>query len=146
MPRFDVVPSAVEGCLEALWECQAPLHDCLARREPRTHCCDSLVGQCSTLERQAIEPMALQGEGGPLRGMPRCISEVTGEEEPRGWHSHPLVADEMGEPEGVLMCDASGVVNKGQDSVGGARQSGGSLGQGEHGQGGVWAASASRQG
>jgi SRSO17 transposase len=143
---FDVVPSDVEGFMEALWEFQATFHDCVARSEPRPHFFDSMVGQCSKLERKSIEPMALQVEGGTLRGMPRCISAVTWDEEQMGWNYHQLVADEMGDPEGVLMFDASGFVKKGQDSVGGARQYCGSLGQGEHGQVGVFAAQASRHG
>ena len=45
----------------------------------------------------------------------------------------------MGDPEGVLRCDETGFVKKGQDSVGGARQYWGTLGKGEHWQGGVFA-------
>ena len=62
------------------------------------------------------------------------------------WNYHHLVAEEMGAPHGALMFDATGFVKKGQASVGGARQSGGSLGKVEHGQVGVCAGSASRQG
>ena len=38
------------------------------------------------------------------------------------WNYHQLVADELGEPDGVLMVDASGFVKKGNDSAGVARQ------------------------
>jgi SRSO17 transposase len=62
------------------------------------------------------------------------------------WNDHPLVADELGEPDGVLMFDASGFVKKGQDSAGVARQSCGTLGKVENGQVGVFAGYASRQG
>src|SRR2546426_1352422 len=146
IPMFDVVPSDVAGCMEALWECQSTFHDCFARSEPRTHFFDSMVGQCSKLERKSIEPMALQGEGGTIRGMQRFISEVTWDEEQMVWNYHQLVADEMGDPEGVLMFDESGFVQKGQDSVGVARQYCGSLGKVENGQVGGFAAYASRHG
>jgi len=28
IPAFEVVPSDVEGCMDALWEFQSLLHDC----------------------------------------------------------------------------------------------------------------------
>ena len=63
LPTFDLVPSAVEGFMEELWEFQATFHDCFARSEPRTHFFDSMVGQGSKLERKSIEPIALGVEG-----------------------------------------------------------------------------------
>ena len=71
IPHFDLVPSDVAGFLEELWEFQATFHDCFARSEPRVHFFDSMVGQCSKLERKSIEPMALHVEGGTIRGMQR---------------------------------------------------------------------------
>jgi SRSO17 transposase len=59
---------------------------------------------------------------------------------------HGLVADEMGDPDGVLMFDESGFVKKGKDSVGVARQYCGTLGKVEKSQVGVCAAYASRHG
>jgi hypothetical protein len=73
IPTCDVVPSDVEGFMEALWEFQSTFHDCFARREPRVHFFDSMVGPCSPLERKAIEPMALQIEGGTIRGLQRFL-------------------------------------------------------------------------
>ena len=134
VPTFDIVPSDVEGFMEELWEFQAAFHDCFARSEPRAHFFDYMVGQFSKRERKSIEPMALQVEGGPIRGMQRFISDVVWDEEQMLWNSHQLVADDMGDPDGVLMCDETGLVKKGQDSVGVARQYGGTLGTVEHGQ------------
>jgi SRSO17 transposase len=62
------------------------------------------------------------------------------------WTYHQVVADEMGDLDGVLMFDETGFVKKGQDSVGVARQYCGSLGKVENCQVGVFAAYASRQG
>ena len=42
---------------------------------------------------------------------------------------HAMVADEMGEPQGMMIFDESGFVKKGQDSVGVARQYCGPLGK-----------------
>ena len=140
IPTFDVVPSDVEGFMDELWEFQAALHDCCVRSEPRAHFFDSMVGQCSHLERKSIEPMALQVEGGNIRGLQRCISDDVWDEEQMRWNDHQLVADAMGAPDGVRMFDAAGFVNKGTDSVGVARQYGGSLGKVEQSQVGVCAA------
>src|SRR5713226_698585 len=121
IPTFDVVPSDVEGFMDALQEFQAAFHDGFPRSEPRAHFFDYMVGQFSKLERKSIEPMALQVEGGTIRGLQRFISEVRWDEEQMRWNYHQLVADEMGDPEGVLMFDESGFVKKGADSVGVAR-------------------------
>src|SRR5262249_22991782 len=107
---------------------------------------DSMVGQCSTLERKSIEPMALHVEGGTIRGMQRLLSDGVWDEEQMVWHDHQLVADEMGDPDGVLMFDETGLVKKGHDSVGVARPYCGTLGKGDNCQVGVFAAYASRHG
>jgi SRSO17 transposase len=146
MPAFDVIPRDVEGFAEELWEFQAAFHDCFARSEPRAYFFDSMVGQLRQLERQSIEPMALHVEGGTLRGMQRFLSEVVWDEEQMLWNSHQLGAEELGDPDGVLLFDETGLIKKGQDAVGVARQYCGPLGKGEHGQVGVFAGYASRHG
>src|SRR5262244_4311899 len=105
-----------------------------------------MVGQFSKLERKSIEPMALQVDGGTIRGLQRFISDVRWDEEQMLWNYHQLVADELGDPDGVLMFDETGFVKKGQDSVGVARQYCGTLGKVENCQVGVFAAYASQQG
>src|SRR5262249_47293836 len=146
IPTFDLVPSDVEGFMEELWEFQSAFHDCFARSEPRAHFFDYMVGQLSRLERKSIEPMALHVEGGTIRGMQRFISDAIWDEDQIRGHYHHLVADELGDPEGVLMFDESGFVKKGNDSVGVARQYCGSLGKVENCQVGVFAGYASRHG
>lgn len=146
LPTFEVIPSDVEGFLEELWEFQSAFHDCFARSEPRAHFFDYMVGQFSKLERKSIEPMALQVEGGTIRGMQRFISDISWDEDQMVWNYHQLVADDLGDPEGVLMFDETGFVKKGQESVGVARQYCGSLGKVENCQVGVFAGYASRHG
>ena len=146
IPTFDVVPGDVEGFMEELWEFQAAFHDCFARSEPRVHFFDYMVGQFSKLERKSIEPMALHIEGSTIRGLQRFISDVHWDEDQMQWNYHQLVADELGDPEGVLMFDETGFVKKGQESVGVARQYCGTLGKVENCQVGVFAGYASRQG
>jgi SRSO17 transposase len=146
IPIFDLTPPDVEGLLEELWEFQANFHDCFPRSETRAHFFDYMVGQLSPLERKSIEPMALHVQGGTIRGLQRFISDVPWDEEHMRWTYHQLVADAMGDPEGVLMVDETGFVKKGKASVGVARQYCGTLGKVENGHVGVFAGYASRQG
>ena len=146
LPTFEVRPSDVEGFLEELWEFQSAFHDGLARREPRAHFFDYMVGQCSTLARKSIEPMALQVEGGTIRGRQRFISDIAWDEDPMVWNYHQLVADDLGDPAGVRMFDETGFGKKGQESVGVARQYCGTRGKVEQCQVGGGAGYASRQG
>ena len=145
-PTFDVGSSDVEGFMDELREFQSVFHDCFSRSEPREHFFDYMVGQFSTLERKSIEPMALQVEGGHIRGMQRFISDAVWDEEQIRWNYHHLVAEEMGDPDGVLMFDETSFVKKGKDSVGVARQYCGTLGKVENCQVGVFAGYASRHG
>ena len=146
IPTFDIQPRDVAGLIDALQEFQGLFHDCFPRSESRAHFFAYMVGQLSPLERKSIEPIALRAPGGSVRSLQRFLSEVAWEEEHMRWTSHQVVAEAMGDPEGVLMFDETGCVKKGQDSVGVARQYGGPLGKVENGQVGVFAAYASRQG
>jgi hypothetical protein len=80
-PTCALIPSDVEGYMEALGALRSAFHGCFARSEPRAHCFDSMVGQCSKLACKSSEPMALHVEGGTIRGMQRFMSDVRGDEE-----------------------------------------------------------------
>src|SRR5499427_4087064 len=110
------------GFMEGTWAFPSPFQGRFGRREPRAHFFDYMVGQLSQLERKSIEPMALHVDGGTIRGLQRFISDVRWDEEQMLWNDHQLVAEAMGEPDGVLMFDETGFVKKGKDSVGVARQ------------------------
>ena len=146
IPTFDVQVRDVEGFMDELQEFQSVFHDCFARSEARGHFWDYMVGQYSPLARKSIAPMALAVEGGRIRSLQRFLSETVWDEEQMRWNYHQLVAEELGEPDGVLMVDASGFVKKGNDSAGVARQYCGTLGKVENCQVGVFAGYASRQG
>jgi SRSO17 transposase len=105
-----------------------------------------MVGQYSPLARKSIEPIALAVEGGRIRSLQRFLSETVWDEEQLLWNYHQLVAEALGDPEGVLMFDESGFVKKGKDSAGVARQYCGTLGKVENWQVGVFAGYASRHG
>ena len=146
IPTFELTPRDVAGFTDELQEFQGLFHDCFPRSEPRAQFFDYMVGQLSPLARKSIEPMALRVPGGSVRGLQRFLSEVPWDEEHMRWTYHQLVAEAMGEPDGVLMFDETGFVKKGTDSVGVARQYCGPLGTVENGQVGVFAGSASRKG
>ena len=105
-----------------------------------------MAGQLSSLERKSIEPMALHMEGGSIRGMQRFISDDVWKEDEMKRVYHTMVADEMGEPQGMMIFDESGFVKKGEDSVGVARQYCGTIGKVENCQVGVFAAYATSKG
>ena len=146
IPPFDVQVRDVEGFMDELQAFQSIFHDCFVRSEARAHFWDYMVGQYSPLARKSIEPMALAVEGGRVRSLQRFLSETVWDEEQMRWNYHQLVADELGEPDGVLMFDESAFVKKGKDSAGVARQYCGTLGKVENCQVGVFAGYASRQG
>src|SRR5438067_2522451 len=146
IPQFDLTPRDVDGFLGELQAFHGQFRECFARSEPREHFFNYMVGQFSALERKSIEPMARHVDGSNIRGMQRCMSDDVWDEDTMRETYHDLMANEMGEPDGVLIVDESGFVKKGQDSVGVARQYCGTLGKVEHCQVGVFAAYASRQG
>ncbi len=84
--------------------------------------------------------MAMQGEGGKVRAMQRLVSDALWDEAAMLETSHRVVQEEMGEPDGVLIVDATGFVQKGTDAIGVARQDCGTVGKVAHGQVGGGAA------
>lgn len=145
-PPLALTPGDVEGFLHEWRGLHEAFRDGFTRREPRAHFFHSMVGQFSPLERQSIEPMAREVIGGNVRGMPRFVSDDVWNEAQMRRMYHQLVHEDLGAPDGVVMVEESGFANKGKDSGGVARQDCGTLGTVEHGQVGVCAAYASRDG
>ena len=73
--------------------------------------------------------MALEVDGGNVRGMQRFISDDAWKEDAMRLTYPGLVTDEMGTPDGGLVLDESGFVKQGKESVGVARQYCGTFGQ-----------------
>jgi SRSO17 transposase len=97
------------------------VHACFPRREPRGQFFAAIVGPCRALERPAIEPIALHGEGGALQGLQRGMRDGRWDAEQRLGHTPQLGAAELGAPDGIWRCDETGGGKKGKDSVGVAR-------------------------
>ena len=146
LPPFDLTTDDVDGFLDDLQAFHQAFHSCFVRSEPRQHFFHYLAGQFSELERKSIEPMAIHIEGGNSRGMQRLITTDVWDEPQMKHIYHGMVAQDMGDPQGVLIFDESGFIKKGQDSVGVARQYCGNVGKVDNAQVGVFAAYATTKG
>ena len=67
----------------------------------------------SQLERKSIEPIALSVESAKVRAMQHFLSDIVWEDERIVSRYHDIVAEDMGDAEGVLIFDESGFVKKG---------------------------------
>jgi hypothetical protein len=76
MPQFALTRSDIAAFMEELRGFHTAFRPCFSRQAPRDQFFHYMVGQCSALERKAIEPIALQVEGGKVRAMPRLVSEA----------------------------------------------------------------------
>jgi len=104
-----------------------------------------LQGLVSDHPRKSIEPMAL-AHGFPIRSMQAFIGESPWGIAPILRHHQRLVAVTLGEPDGVVLVDESGMPKQGPHSVGVAHQYCGALGKVANCQVGVFVGYASRKG
>lgn len=119
------------------------------RAEQRCWSAFYLCGQLADLERKTIEPMVLALLGvvpEVIRAVQQFIGQSPWTIEPLIVQLEALVADTLGDPEGVLIVDGSGFPKRGQHSAGVARQYCGRLGKVENCQEGVFLVYASTKG
>jgi SRSO17 transposase len=148
-PERNLAPHDLEGIAEELVTYHALFHDLFQRREQREWSAFYLRGQLADLERKTVEPMVLALHGPDLAAV-RAGQQFLGE---GAWADAPilvrhqrLVAESLGEPDGVVIFDGSGFPKQGTHSVGVAPQYCGALGKIANCQQGVFAAYASRRG
>jgi SRSO17 transposase len=104
-----------------------------------------LQGLLGDQPRKSVEPIALS-LGVNVRDLQHFIGQSQWRLEPVvDTHQH-LVAETLGEPDGVALIDESGVVKQGDDSVGVAHQYCGSVGKVANSQVGVYLGYVSRKG
>ena len=101
-----------------------------------------LLGQT---QRKTVERMALE-LGYNVRDMQHFVGQSSWRTDPVGVIHQGVVAETLGEADGVMLIDESGVVKQGQDSVGVAAQYCGSVGKVANSQVGVHLGYVSRQG
>lgn len=104
-----------------------------------------LTGLLGETQRKTVERMALElGEN--VRNMQHFVGQSPWSKETVVVLHQGLVAETLGEADGVMLIDESGVVKQGQDSVGVAAQYCGSVGKVANAQVGVHLGYVSRQG
>jgi SRSO17 transposase len=117
-----------------------------ARREARRHAWASLRGLRSPVERTNGWQLAdVHGDATPY-GLPPWLGRARWDAEAVRDDVRASLVKGMGDPQAVLVLDATGLLNKGQQSAGVARQDSGTAGRVEHGQIGVLLAYASVHG
>ena len=140
----DIIIAADE-----LQEFQEEFQHLFARQEQRDWFRIYMCGQLSNLERKTIEAMVLDLLGtavGTIRTAQHFMSRTPWPTEPFVEHAQKLVADWLGEPDGVVILDGSGFPKQGTHSVGVAVQYCGHVGKVTNCQEGAFALYASRRG
>jgi len=139
IPEYLVEKREVEGFVHELTVFHRKFAACFVRSEPRDSFYQDLVGQLSSVERKSIEPIAVHTCGTQkVRSMQRSVSDAVWNEPHMTSIHQGMVAEELGEPDGVVMFDESGFVKQGAHSAGVARQYCGRIGKVETCQVGVF--------
>jgi SRSO17 transposase len=146
VPKFDIKKEDIEDFHNELKGFHGVFRDCFSRSESRNHFFKYMVGQFSELERKSIEPIALAVKDGNIRAMQHFVSDVIWDDEKILHKYRNMVADDLGDPNGVLIFDETSFPKKGDDSIGVGKQYCGSIGKVENCQVGVFAAYASPHG
>jgi len=142
----NLAPRDVEGLLDELRAYHASFSPLFARAEQRHWALQYLQGLLLDLPRKSVEPMALALRDGNIRAMQQFIGEGAWDDTAILAAHQRLVAQTLGEPDGVLIVDGSEFPKKGEASVGVARQYCGALGKIANCQAGVFVAYASQKG
>ncbi len=146
LPPVNLAPRDVEGLLDELRAYHAYFSPLFARREQRGWGLQYVQGLLSDLPRKSVEPMALALPEGNVRAMQQFLGEGAWPD-PAILAAHQrLVAETLGQPDGVLIVDGSDFPKQGRASVGVARQYCGAVGKVANCQAGVFLAYASPHG
>ena len=148
-PSENLAARDLETMAEELVSYHAQFQDLFQRREQREWSAFYLRGQLADLERKTVEPMVLALHGPDLaavRAGQQFLGEGAWEDAPILARHQRLVAESLGESDGVVIFDGSGFPKQGTHSVGVAPQYCGALGKIANCQQGVFAAYTSRKG
>ena len=143
IPKFEISEEDVKGFAKELKGFHSQFEGCFSRSEPRKNFYRYMVGQFNKLERKSIEPIALSVDDGEVRSMQRLVSDIVWDETQILSKYRSMVAEDMGQAEGVLVFDETGFAKKGNHSAGVGRQYCGNIGKVDNCQVGVFAAYAS---
>jgi len=146
LPPVNLAPRDVEGLLDELRAYHAYFSPLFARREQRGWGLQYMQGLLADLPRKSVEPMALALPEGNVRAMQQFLGKGAWDDRAILAAHQRLVAETLGEPDGVLIVDGSDFPKQGTASVGVARQYCGAQGKVANCQAGVFVAYASRKG
>lgn len=142
-PTGNLAPRDTEHVAEALVAYHRAYADVYKRRAQRDWAEFYMRGQLSDLERKTVEPMGLALHG-PAASTVRAVQQFLGK---GAWNDaallerrEPLVAQDLGQPDGVLICEGSGFPKQGHYSIGVARPYCGAVGKIANCQHGVFVA------
>jgi SRSO17 transposase len=141
----EVSPDDVRGCRGHITRFLKRYLPLFYRQEQRGHAAAFVRGLLSGLERKSVEPIAAQA-GIPRKNLQMFVGQGAWDDETVTSEMRQHVAQELGEPEGIIVLDPSSFPKKGQDSCGVARQWCGRLGKKENCQLGVFLAYTSAKG
>jgi SRSO17 transposase len=144
--EINVARRDVAGLNEKLKAYHRTFSPLFFRKEQRQWSRKYMEGQMLDIERKAIEPMARALEGGDVQAMQQFISVGAWDDTPIIIQHHALVAETIGEHDGVAILDGCDFPKQGDDSVGVARQWCGPLGKVANCQAGVVLVYASSKG
>jgi len=144
-PECNLLDKDVEQFVEELDRYTKLFEHAFRRREQWTWGQVYLKGLLGDTQRKTAERMALElGEN--VRDMQHFVGQSPWQKEPAVIIHQGLIGSTLGEADGAMLIDESGVVKQGQDSVGVAAQYCGSVGKVANCQVGVHLGYVSRQG
>jgi len=144
-PECNLTPRDVKQFVKELKAYHARFKAAFRRPEQFKRAAVYLKGLLGDVPRKTIEPMAL-ALGETVRTLQHFIGQSPWHTEPATQIHQTLIADTLGEEDGVALIDESGVVKQGDDSVGVAPQYCGSVGKVANSQVGVYLGYVSRKG
>lgn len=130
-------PSAVRECEDHLTSFVQRYLPCFYRKEQRANARMVIEGLLSGLERKTCEPIARQ-HGVPRKPVQFFVGNGAWDDEAVMAELRRHVREELGDPDAVLVVDASGFAKKGKESCGVKRQWCGRLGKVENCQVGMF--------
>jgi SRSO17 transposase len=144
-PECNLTPRDVKQFVKELKAYHARFKAAFRRPEQFKRAAIYLHGLLGDAPRKTIEPMALALSEN-VRDLQHFIGQSHWGTEPATQIHQTLIADTLGEADGVVLIDESGVVKQGADSVGVAPQYCGAVGKVANSQIGVYLGYVSRQG
>ncbi|HEY6411419.1 MAG TPA: IS701 family transposase [Ktedonobacteraceae bacterium] len=144
-PHFNLTEREVKQCMPELATYLDLFKPSFGRREQFERFSMYVKGLLSDLGRKTIEGIAL-AFGGNVRDLQHFAGQSPWETEPMVSRQQQLVGETLGEVDGVMLVDESGVVKQGEASVGVGPQYCGSVGKVANSQNGVYLGYVSRKG